>query len=188
MVHKYERCGRCVCVVSVAIQSSQPHDTERTLKALLKQQRTKVEEIKKKTNYYSTRNLIERYDDQSTSPLHRRTTPAQPQLPPPVTPQRVLPQPNVNSPTPIVPGALSPHTHCKLPFIIFTVFLMFLRTQLQELSLLKSSKLHKSSQLHRSSGMTNSQMLYWVMTTETGILLPVDMHSYARNVLLTMDW
>jgi endoplasmic reticulum junction formation protein lunapark len=31
---------------------------DKTLRALLKQQRLKVEEIKKKTNYYSTRNLI----------------------------------------------------------------------------------------------------------------------------------
>ncbi|KAF7976100.1 hypothetical protein HWV62_7521 [Athelia sp. TMB] len=36
---------------------------EKTLKVVLKQQRTKIEEIKKKTNYYNTRNLIERYDE-----------------------------------------------------------------------------------------------------------------------------
>jgi len=35
---------------------------ESTLKKLLAEQRTTIEDIKKKTNYYSTRNLIERYD------------------------------------------------------------------------------------------------------------------------------
>ncbi|KAJ7025640.1 hypothetical protein C8F04DRAFT_1127611 [Mycena alexandri] len=35
---------------------------EKTLQALLKQQRAKVEEIKKKTNFYSTRDLLSRYD------------------------------------------------------------------------------------------------------------------------------
>ncbi|KAJ7098514.1 hypothetical protein B0H15DRAFT_821015 [Mycena belliarum] len=35
---------------------------EKTLQVLLKEQRTKVEEIKKKTNFYSTRELLARYD------------------------------------------------------------------------------------------------------------------------------
>ncbi|KAJ7680039.1 hypothetical protein B0H17DRAFT_74222 [Mycena rosella] len=35
---------------------------EKPLQSLLKQQRAKVEEIKKKTNFYSTRELLERYD------------------------------------------------------------------------------------------------------------------------------
>ena len=39
-----------------------PYQTEATLKKLLAEQRTTIEDIKKKTNYYSTRNLIERYD------------------------------------------------------------------------------------------------------------------------------
>jgi len=62
---------------------------DKTLRVLLKQQRLKVEEIKKKTNYYSTRNLIERYDDPSESSPLRRRGPAQPQ---PLTPQRQMPQ------------------------------------------------------------------------------------------------
>ncbi|THH32766.1 hypothetical protein EUX98_g1378 [Antrodiella citrinella] len=47
---------------------------EKSLIALRKQQREKVEQIKKQTNYYSTRNLIERYDDSpaSESPLRKR--------------------------------------------------------------------------------------------------------------------
>ncbi|THV00185.1 hypothetical protein K435DRAFT_855027 [Dendrothele bispora CBS 962.96] len=59
---------------------------ERTLQNLLKQQRAKVEEIKKKTNYYSTRELLQRYDEPSpsNSPLRQRSVP-QPQ---PSTPQR----------------------------------------------------------------------------------------------------
>lgn len=59
---------------------------EKTLQALLKQQRTKVEEIKKKTNYYTTRELLQRYDEgsPSNSPLSKgRTQPVTPQRPPP---------------------------------------------------------------------------------------------------------
>lgn len=36
---------------------------ETTLRALKKSQREKVEELKKKTGYYSTRNLLEKYDE-----------------------------------------------------------------------------------------------------------------------------
>ncbi|KAI5999766.1 hypothetical protein F5J12DRAFT_771575 [Pisolithus orientalis] len=55
---------------------------ERTLMAVLKKQRTKIEEIKQKTNYYSTRNLIEKYDESPSSstpnatPLRRRNVAA----------------------------------------------------------------------------------------------------------------
>ncbi|KAJ3836382.1 hypothetical protein F5878DRAFT_565775 [Lentinula raphanica] len=73
---------------------------ERTLQQLHKQQREKVEEIKKKTNYYSTRDLLQRYDESSpaATPLQQRSPlpsrPAQPSQPP-VTPQRNLtPQSN----------------------------------------------------------------------------------------------
>ncbi|KAI6042267.1 hypothetical protein EDC04DRAFT_2971916 [Pisolithus marmoratus] len=53
-------------------------DADMTLMAVLKKQRAKVEEIKQKTNYYSTRNLIEKYDEPPASstpnatPLRRR--------------------------------------------------------------------------------------------------------------------
>lgn len=52
--------------------------SEKTLRAVLKKQRDKVEEIKKRTNYYSTRNLIEKYDEQSSvipsaTPIRRRS-------------------------------------------------------------------------------------------------------------------
>ncbi|KIJ69683.1 hypothetical protein HYDPIDRAFT_104277 [Hydnomerulius pinastri MD-312] len=69
---------------------------EKTLMVVLKKQRAKVEEIKKKTNYYSTRNLLEKYDEPSSpvtpgaTPLRRRNvfvpsvpqTPLAPQPPP----------------------------------------------------------------------------------------------------------
>ena len=52
----------------------------------MKERRDKVEEIKKKTNYYSTRDLIQRYDEPSpTTPLRSRVNPGQSL---PVTPQR----------------------------------------------------------------------------------------------------
>ncbi|KAF9002249.1 hypothetical protein BDQ17DRAFT_1280535 [Cyathus striatus] len=40
---------------------------EKTLQALRKKQRLKVEEIKKKTNYYSTHDLLRRYDESNAS-------------------------------------------------------------------------------------------------------------------------
>ncbi|KAJ7283141.1 hypothetical protein C8J57DRAFT_1291352 [Mycena rebaudengoi] len=40
---------------------------EKTLQTLLKEQRSKVEEIKKKTNFYSTRDLLSRYDGSAPS-------------------------------------------------------------------------------------------------------------------------
>lgn len=77
--------------------------TEKQLVSLRKRQREKIEEIKKKTNYYSTRTLIERYDDGpgSETPLRRRfpvqvapgTPVATPQRPPvPQPPKLVTPQ------------------------------------------------------------------------------------------------
>lgn len=76
---------------------------ESHLKSLLSKQRATVEDIKKKTNYYSTKNLIEKYDDSSSSnsnsgpsPLRtpvRRAGPGQQQQQPPstVTPLRPVP-------------------------------------------------------------------------------------------------
>jgi len=67
---------------------------KKTLKTLLRQQRAKIDEIKKRTNYYTTRNLLERYDEPpsaiggggtatNASALHRRMPGG-----PPITPQR----------------------------------------------------------------------------------------------------
>ncbi|CCM02161.1 uncharacterized protein FIBRA_04239 [Fibroporia radiculosa] len=95
---------------------------EKALTALRKKQRDKVEEFKSKTNYYSTRNLIERYDEGtansvSDSPPRIRV----PQSPPgiPATPQRG-PQPPLQTPAPAPispPGQqrLSPSPQRPLP-------------------------------------------------------------------------
>ncbi|KAG6829421.1 hypothetical protein H0H92_004567 [Tricholoma furcatifolium] len=65
---------------------------EKTLQQLLKEQRLKVEEIKKKTNYYTTRDLLQRYDD---SPGAHQKGPAIPaQL---GTPRRSIQASNGNS-------------------------------------------------------------------------------------------
>ncbi|KAI9569251.1 hypothetical protein HD554DRAFT_2020764 [Boletus coccyginus] len=108
---------------------------EKTLKEVLKKQRKTVEEIKKKTNYYNTRNLIEKYDDPSpltpgTTSLRRRNvpldsmpqTPLSPQ-PPPLPPQQQhLQTPNGQvrgpvlqlSPTPQLIQAARKHWYDKL--------------------------------------------------------------------------
>ncbi|KAJ7764688.1 hypothetical protein B0H16DRAFT_1525381 [Mycena metata] len=63
---------------------------EKTLQALLKQQRAKVEEIKKKTNFYSTRDLLSRYDASASTPGSPASAPASARggQPQPQTPQR----------------------------------------------------------------------------------------------------
>ena len=59
---------------------------EKMVQTLMKERREKVEEIKKKTNYYSTLNLIQRYDETSpATPLQPRVNPGQSL---PVTPQQ----------------------------------------------------------------------------------------------------
>ena len=82
------------------LPSTHSFRSEKTLKEVLRKQRNTVEEIKKKTNYYNTRNLIEKYDEPSplslgATPLRRRnvplpsvpSTPLAPQ-PPPLPPQQ----------------------------------------------------------------------------------------------------
>lgn len=59
---------------------------EKTLQVVTQKQRAKVEEIKKKTNYDSTRSLLEKYADPST-PMRRPLPPSEPRTPLPVTPQ-----------------------------------------------------------------------------------------------------
>ncbi|KAJ7705135.1 hypothetical protein B0H16DRAFT_1636709 [Mycena metata] len=63
---------------------------EKTLQTLLKQQRAKVEEIKKKTNFYSTRDLLSRYDASASTPGSPASAPASARggQPLPQTPQR----------------------------------------------------------------------------------------------------
>ncbi|OJA12132.1 hypothetical protein AZE42_09036 [Rhizopogon vesiculosus] len=65
---------------------------EKTLRVVTQKQRAKVEEIKKKTNYDSTRSLLEKYADPST-PMRRPLPPSQPYTPLPVTPQPYLKTP-----------------------------------------------------------------------------------------------
>jgi hypothetical protein len=80
---------------------------------LLKEQRSKVEEIKKKTNYYSTRNLIERYDEVEASPIRRRAVVSPiSQTPPPssmASTSTTFPRPvPVSQPPPVQPQQKAP--------------------------------------------------------------------------------
>ena len=82
---------------------------ERQLVNLRKQQREKIEEIKKKTNYYSTRTLIERYDEGPTETPLRRRVPTQgaPATPAPaMAPQK--------APTPQPPKLVTPQTPAQI--------------------------------------------------------------------------
>jgi hypothetical protein len=89
--------------------------SEKSLAALRLARRNKVEEIKKRTNYYETRELLERYEDGNPTVAHAgpkngSSSRLQPQQLP-VTPQRATPAvpPNTpaNLPTPISPGLQS---------------------------------------------------------------------------------
>jgi endoplasmic reticulum junction formation protein lunapark len=53
--------------------------TEKTLRELRKKQHTKLEEIKKKTDYYATRDLLQKYDETTpaNSPLRGPPSTAQ---------------------------------------------------------------------------------------------------------------
>ncbi|KAH9848709.1 hypothetical protein C2E23DRAFT_842239 [Lenzites betulinus] len=107
---------------------------EKALVALRKQQREKIEEVKQKTNYYSMRNLIERYEGgpgptppDTPAGLRRRIPPPGSQPPPQLQVQQPVPQtpqrhPQAAPQTPVVrtmsPGLqqqLSPSPQRPLP-------------------------------------------------------------------------
>ncbi|KAF7791703.1 hypothetical protein EIP86_002726 [Pleurotus ostreatoroseus] len=85
---------------------------ERQLVTLRKQQREKIEEIKKKTNYYSTRTLIERYDEGpgADTPLRRRI-PMQPPQGTPATPTTT----SQRAPGLQPPKVVTPQTTAQVP-------------------------------------------------------------------------
>ncbi|KAJ6537510.1 hypothetical protein DFH09DRAFT_1177921 [Mycena vulgaris] len=79
---------------------------EKTLQTLLKEQRAKVEEIKKKTNFYSTRELLSRYDASAPNSPQRGGAP-----PPQTPPQRSIPGPasqKPHAPSPLAAQAPRP--------------------------------------------------------------------------------
>lgn len=90
-----------------------PHFSEKSLAALKQARRSKVEDFKKRTNYYETRELLERYEDNPfgvplARPIDDPSSRRQSQLFP-VTPQRAVPAVTLNSPAnlrdqPISPG------------------------------------------------------------------------------------
>ncbi|VDB85526.1 unnamed protein product [Peniophora sp. CBMAI 1063] len=86
---------------------------EKALRELSKQQHTKIEEIKKKTNYYQMREMMAKYDETPgsgapASPAPRQPQQPQPQQPLPATPQRrpipqqVQQRPIQGSPNPLL--------------------------------------------------------------------------------------
>lgn len=89
--------GACSSILRPAIAKIRP---EKALQGVLKEQRSKVDEIKKKTNYYSTHELLQRYEG-GPSPGSPRSSLAQPVAP--VTPQRKVPRQSVGPPTPLSP-------------------------------------------------------------------------------------
>lgn len=76
---------------------------EKTLVTLHKQRSERIEEIKKKTNYYTTRNLLERYDD---SPSTARASPKAPNSP--LSPQQQQQHPMVKAPAQGTPPQQTP--------------------------------------------------------------------------------
>ncbi|KAH9807920.1 hypothetical protein DFH28DRAFT_1001121 [Melampsora americana] len=90
---------------------TQKHESEQLqLRQLQKQLREKVEELKKKTSYYTTRELLERYDDKlktSNNPLNRkvgeRATPMS-------TPNTLRQRHPPSSMSPVPPNSQPPHS------------------------------------------------------------------------------
>ena len=90
-----------------------PYFSEKSLAALKQARRSKVEDFKKKTNYYETRELLERYEDNPIGdpiarPIDDPSSRRHSQLFP-ATPQRAVPAVTLNSPAnlrnqPISPG------------------------------------------------------------------------------------
>jgi len=89
---------------------------EKSLKELMKKRRDKVDEIKKKTNYYSTRDLIQKYDESSpgTPPQQRllagQAPPATPKRPPATQPLNGNPLLQTPAPSAALQAHLSPIT------------------------------------------------------------------------------
>ena len=136
--------------------------SERNLVTLRKTQREKIEEIKKKTNYYSTRTLIERYDQGAPAPetpLRRRVPTQGPPGTPFATPQqRAAPTPQPPKlVTPQTPAQISANLQqqlsrtCSLFFICHSQVMLKARSR-------RSMQHHLSGQFrrHASNGMTSS--------------------------------
>ena len=98
--------GAIRIVLSAFTQAHTFASSEKTLVTLRKQQREKIEEIKKKTNYYTTRNLLDRYDESVTSPGTPQRRQVLPQTPV-QAPQR---QPNQKQPQVKLQKAPTPTT------------------------------------------------------------------------------
>ncbi|KZO94282.1 hypothetical protein CALVIDRAFT_501904 [Calocera viscosa TUFC12733] len=88
---------------------------EARLKSLLVEQKAKIAEIKKKTNYDSTRNLLEKYGETSArpevqpSPLRQRGPPGALPGTQPSTPLRQMGTPVIGTPNRGVPRPLPPY-------------------------------------------------------------------------------
>ena len=86
------------------VLTSLKYFSEKSLAALKLERRNKVEDFKRKTNYYETRELLERYEDgqrDSTGPVARPIDGPSSRLQPqqlPVTPQRAVPAVPPNTP------------------------------------------------------------------------------------------
>jgi endoplasmic reticulum junction formation protein lunapark len=85
--------------------SSQPL-VEKTLQTLRKEQRAKLEEFKKQTKYYETRNLLEKFDETPPEASPRRTPGRAPNGTPAATPQRPVIQTPGRTPA---QAAIPPH-------------------------------------------------------------------------------
>ena len=105
MVQSQGERRRCVAPLPSATCTTRAHChyfSEKSLTSLKLARRNKVEDFKKKTNYYETRELLERYEDgpsngpPSARPIDDTSSRRQSQLL--VTPQRAVPAVPPNTP------------------------------------------------------------------------------------------
>ena len=142
---------------------------EKTLRELRKTQQTKIEEIKKKTNYYSTRDLLQRYDQSSgNSPMQ---TPRRPNDGGPSKNNNNNPQK-----TPVLrssPAQLPPSRFLLLCYNKGSVgFQVSCWHHLWQ------------SNLHEDNGTTNLRTRF--LATKAATVMSLAMHWYVKSVLRIM--
>jgi hypothetical protein len=96
--------------------------TEKTLRELRKRQHTKIEEIKKKTDYYATRDLLQKYDETpANSPLRGPPSAAQ-STPISHSKPGILPSNKPTTPLSASQGPMRPQQHTqRLWLLVFAI-------------------------------------------------------------------
>jgi hypothetical protein len=141
--------------------------SEKSLAALKLSRRNKVEDFKKRTNYYETRELLERYEDgPSAGPPSARpidmASRRQSQLL--ATPQRAVPAVPQNTPTNLPNPPVSPGLQSQLARMYQDGVLVVLHISHTHRSFLSMQRSHNSLSRPRASSGTTSLPMHFLET------------------------